>query len=305
MANRNYVFSVRPSALFIWDNGLTSMWVASISLFATLILASFISFIKSSEKRANILVDERTKQLDIERAKSVQASKLAALGEMSAGIAHEINNPLTIIQAHIGMLIGKLEAGPVPQDAILTSVIKIGNTSDRIGKIIKGLRSIARDGEGDPFEAVSVQKLADDVVSLSQNKMKNSGIKIIVNLPIENIRVECSEVQISQVLLNLVNNSHDAIIGLNPKWIIMEVKIIRDGSFLEFSITDCGTGVPKEYADKLMQPFFTTKDVGKGTGLGLSISRGIIDQHNGKFYLDQNNANTRFVFEIPIKNKRA
>ena len=85
----------------------------------------------------------------------------------------------------------------------------------------------------------------------------------------------------------------------------MEVKIIRDGSFLEFSITDCGTGVPKEYADKLMQPFFTTKDVGKGTGLGLSISRGIIDQHNGKFYLDQNNANTRFVFEIPIKNKRA
>jgi signal transduction histidine kinase len=141
-----------------------------------------------------------------------------------------------------------------------------------------------------------------DVLNLCEQKIKNAQINLIVKMPEDEIVVECSNTQISQVLLNLIGNAHDAIVSFESKWIILEFKLINNQSFVECSVTDCGNGIPKEIVEKLMQPFFTTKDVGKGTGLGLSISLGIIKAHKGKFYLDESSKNTRFVFEIPLKS---
>jgi len=241
-------------------------------------------------------------QLELERVKAIHNSKLSSLGEMSAGIAHEINNPLAIIQGLSSSLALKIKNNTIPQESIILNLEKIAITTDRIVKIIKGLRSISRDAHNDPFEEASINNMTRDVLNLCEQKIKNAQINLIVKMPEDEILVECSNTQISQVLLNLIGNSNDAIVNIESKWIILEFKLINNQSYVECSVTDCGNGIPKEIREKLMQPFFTTKEVGKGTGLGLSISLGIIKAHNGKFYIDESSKNTRFVFEIPLKS---
>ena len=101
----------------------------------------------------------------------------------------------------------------------------------------------------------------------------------------------------SQVLLNLLFNARDAVRDLKDKWVRLEVMNLSD--FVEFSVTDSGTGISNAVRERIMQPFFTTKDVGQGTGLGLSISRGIVEAHGGRLYYDEKSQHTRFVFVIP------
>ena len=242
-------------------------------------------------------------ELELERVKSIHNCKLASLGEMSAGIAHEINNPLAIIQGISSSLIIKVKGNAISQESIILHLEKIANTTNRISKIIKGLRSISRNAQEDPFELVSVKDITNDVLSLCEQKIKNAQINLMVKIPEDEIFFECSNTQISQVLLNLIGNAQDAIVDIESKWIILEFKLINNQSFVECSVTDCGNGISKDIVEKLMQPFFTTKAAGKGTGLGLSISLGIIKAHNGNFYFDESSKNTRFVFEIPLRNK--
>ena len=113
------------------------------------------------------------------------------------------------------------------------------------------------------------------------------------------IVVACRPTQIAQVILNLLNNAYDAVSLLPEKWIRLTVTAVSAGA-VEICITDSGHGVPTTILDKIMQPFFTTKEVGRGVGLGLSISQQIIDDHRGKLYLDASHPNTRFVVELPL-----
>jgi C4-dicarboxylate-specific signal transduction histidine kinase len=112
--------------------------------------------------------------------------------------------------------------------------------------------------------------------------------------------VLCREVQLSQVIINLVNNASDAIIDLPEKWIELDVTKDETGKKIIISLTDSGNGIPQEIAKKLMTAFFSTKGVGKGTGLGLSISQKIINEHQGDLFLDQSCQHTRFIIELPI-----
>lgn len=305
LGNKKFILEAKPSNSFIWNTSTASSWVAIASVILTLIVATFVSFIQTSEQRANLLVDLRTKQLDVERSKSVQASKLASLGEMSAGIAHEINNPLAIIQANALLLIDSINEGTSSNEDVINILKKINTTSHRITKIIKGLRTISRNADDDPFEPVNIRTIANDVAGICEQRLKKAEISFTLNIPEKDLIVECAPVQISQVLINLINNSHDAILELDEKWIKLELSENSNGNSLICSITDSGHGIKKEIAEKLMQPFFTTKEIGKGTGLGLSISLGIIEKHNGVFFLDDKCPNTKFVFEIPLKNQRA
>ncbi|MFZ4403828.1 MAG: sensor histidine kinase, partial [Pseudobdellovibrionaceae bacterium] len=102
----------------------------------------------------------------------------------------------------------------------------------------------------------------------------------------------------SQVLLNLLNNAFDAVENEKERWVHLGFSALNENEFLLF-VTDSGPGIPKEVADKIMQPFFTTKPVGKGTGLGLSISLGVINEHKGQFYINTANKNTQFVLRLP------
>lgn len=133
---------------------------------------------------------------------------------------------------------------------------------------------------------------------------RSNGIQLKLvahpNDSVLDINVVCVCVQIEQVLLNLLNNAHDATLnGDSPE---VELAVSRDGQYIVITVTDSGPGIPLDIRDKIMQPFFTTKEIGKGTGIGLSISKGIMEKHKGELYLDQESERTRFVVKLPIEN---
>ena len=233
--------------------------------------------------------------------KLIQSAKMSSLGEMAGGIAHEINNPLGIIHGKASQILKMVKSGVFSHDAIVEQLGKIVSTSDRIAKIIRGLKSFSRNGEQDPFELESVESLMGSVLDLCSERFKNKSVDLqIGSLP--KIGIECRGVQLSQVILNLLNNAHDAVMLLPEKWVRVDIKVLE--SQVQFSVTDSGHGIPDAIAEKLMQPFFTTKEVGKGTGLGLSISKGIVEDHGGKFWLDRTSVHTKFIIELPIRQNK-
>lgn len=231
------------------------------------------------------------------KAKMISSTKMAALGEMSGGIAHEINNPLTVIQARAFQLQQMVDAGKTDPLKIKQAAESISRTADKIARIIKSLRSFAREGTYDPFEVVPVKQVIEETLEFCRTRFYNHGVDIEV-APIDpDLEVECRLIQIEQVLLNLLNNSFDAIADLKDKWIRIKVEETQDN--VEISVSDSGGGIPAAIADQIMLPFFTTKEVGKGTGLGLSISAGIIKSHKGELRLQPEAPNTTFVIKLP------
>ncbi len=225
----------------------------------------------------------------------VQSAKMVSLGEMASGIAHEINNPLAVIHGRAQRI--QIHAARLTKEEILVEIEKINSMSLRIAKIVKGLKSFSRDANNDPFAPIPINDIIMDSINLCSEKIKTYGVDLQIQ-PIKNIIINCRSVQISQVLINLISNSLDAVANLENKWI--QIKTETQGDLLILSIQDSGNGIPIEIIDKIMQPFFTTKEAGNGTGLGLSISKGIIESHGGKLYLDPKQAHTCFKIELPI-----
>ncbi len=239
---------------------------------------------------------ELEKRLEENRASLVSSSKLASLGEMAGGIAHEINNPLAIIMGKVDRLLMLLDNNKYDFDIFKKDMNKVKDTVTRISKIITGLRSYARSGEKDPFEKTSCEKIIQDTLGLCAEKLKFSSIPVEIIMP-HDFEIECRPIQISQVLLNLVTNSADAIQKLEDRWIKIIVSDLDHR--IQIQIVDSGAGIPDNVAKRLMEPFFTTKEIGKGTGLGLSVSLGILKAHEGTLILDRECENTKFVIEIP------
>lgn len=234
-----------------------------------------------------------------QQAQLAQSYKMASLGEMASGIAHEINNPVSIISGKIRLLTQSINQNNFSKEQVLTELEKINQTASRITKIVKGMKSYSRHELDDPMTDVNMAVLIDNVLTLSGERLKNNQIQIDVSLPAQEVMIHCHETQIMQVILNLLGNSFDAILNMSEKWIKVDVQK-KDG-FVEVAVTDSGMGIPEEIAKKIMQPFFTTKEVGQGTGLGLSISKGIIETHRGQFWYDSESRNTRFVIRLPLK----
>lgn len=241
---------------------------------------------------------EAEKELNIQKAALVNGAKMAALGEMSSGMAHEINNPLTIILGRASLAQMALEKNPLDIVKVSSFIEDIKKTTNRIAKIVKGLKSFARDATNDPFLGVSLGAVISDTLSFCELKFLAGSVKVEVAGNYDDLMIECRPSQISQVLLNALNNSFDAINSLEgDKWIKIEAKLSKN--LVTLLVTDCGPGIPTELRQKLMDPFFTTKPVGKGTGLGLSLSQGIIQSHNGNLYFNHDHPNTQLVVEIP------
>jgi PAS domain S-box-containing protein len=231
-----------------------------------------------------------------QQAQLISQLKMASLGEMAAGLAHEINNPLTTIRGKAEQLLRNIETGSVDVDRIKTTLLKIVGTSDRIAKISSALLVFSRSAEQDPLSKVPVESIVKETLLFCEGRFQEHRVTLDVQID-ESLSVFCRPIQISQVLLNLLNNAFDAVFKLDNPWVRLEV--VSDSDFeVKLSVTDSGNGIPKEIADKIMQPFFTTKPVGIGTGLGLSISRGIIEDHGGRLALDREASNTRFVIHL-------
>lgn len=240
-------------------------------------------------------IEEGMLHLKHAQSQLIESSKMAALGEMAGGVAHEINNPLAIIESNSRLLEKLIDTGNL--SGLLARVQTIRKTVTRIEKIVNSLQSFSRDGSDDPFVLSSVKDIINDSLSLCLERFTQAGVKLEFENPKTDINVRCRAHQISQVLLNLLNNAFDAISTLPEKWIHIAVEDRRD--LVSIRVTDCGNGIPEPILSKIFQPFFTTKEIGKGTGIGLSISKGIIEAHNGSLIVNRDSKNTQF--EIILK----
>jgi len=237
-------------------------------------------------------------QITEEQKKAEANAKLAAFGEMSAGIAHEINNPLSIIKGTVQRINKLRSKGTLTEEKFDGLLEKTHYGIDRVTKIISGMKNLSRDGQNDAFEMSFMKEIIDDSLVLLSKKCEACNIELIISNYDKNIEFFCQRVQISQVLVILINNSIDAIQNNQHKWI--KIFIEKADNKLKISIVDSGSGVGISVTKKIFKPFFTTKKVGKGTGLGLSLAERIIKAHKGEFTLDQESKNTKFDITIPL-----
>lgn len=237
------------------------------------------------------------KKLRDQEAKAQFSAKLASLGEMAAGIAHEINNPLAIIQGSASVIQKLIEVEPMDKTTIKLLTTKMIETTNRISKTIKSLKALSRSGDNDSFEEIDLGKMLDQCLDISRQRCERHGITLKMPMLEAPVVFKAREVQISQVLMNLINNAVDAVKNESDRWI--EVSYKTDANSLDIFVSDSGPGVPQEIRNKIMEPFFTTKEVNQGTGLGLSISKSIMQTHKGELSLLEK-TRTTFRIHLPL-----
>ncbi len=301
-------FQLPPEYVMELSPVVTSTISYSIGIIYVGLIFLMFYFVAKENLRTEIRMDEAMKtaenekrkieelhlQLEEQRAQAFASAKLAALGEMASGITHEINNPLTSINLntqHLRFLI----QNDSKEDA-LAKLDLISRTVYRIARIVDSMNNVSREGSQDLMKTESLSQIVDDTLTFCYERFRQHSVKLNIHVP-EQITLECRAVQISQLLLNLLNNAFDAIEGQKEKWITLEASEV--GEHVVIYVTDSGKGVPEEVQKKIFQPLFTTKPSGKGTGLGLSLSNKIAQDHKGKIYLDPYHLNTRFVVELP------
>ena len=271
-------------------------WIGEV--LANRLLALFVIWVT-----AYLVFEQKRRALELERERMAraQSEKLASLGEMAAGIAHELGNPLAALQGRVELLETKLGSDLVASEDVGRFVSIATELTERMVRIIRGMRSLARDASSDPFQNAQMARVIDDVLELSREKLRRRDIELRLTPVDEDLWIPCREAQINQVMVNLIGNAVDAVSDLSERWIQLDVTATE--STLEIWVTDSGKGIPESIRGRVMEPFFTTKDVGKGTGLGLSISESIVEAHSGKLEIDEACPNTRFVVSLPRKQR--
>lgn len=232
-------------------------------------------------------------------------SRLASLGELAAGVAHEINNPLAIINGRTSRILRAMNkrSQVIDQDKVRSDLESILITVERITKIINSLRKVSGK-QGEKYdEEFPVASVVEDVINIVGEKLDSNGVVLEYNhLSIDkDLYIQGDFTQLSQVFINLFNNSLDAMSDLEKKWI--KINSLEVDGKITLTFTDAGTGINEEVSEKIFDPFFTTKEVGKGTGIGLSLSHKIIKNHGGELSYDSTCDNTSFVIILPVKVK--
>ena len=240
---------------------------------------------------------EQQNLVEAQKLQLVHGDRMRALGQMAGGISHELNNPLAVIEMNVNLIREMAEDNVLePKFAISTSN-KISSIISRISAIIRGLQVFARDGTHDPFTATSVHDLIDETLMLCKDRFEREHVELKYEDTDRALLINCRPVQVSQVIVNLLGNALDAVKTLSNPWVKIEVTVDTDWVYLH--VIDSGLGIPAPLRDKIMDPFFTTKEIGKGTGLGLSISMGIMNSHDGSIEYDTQSLNTAFVVKFP------
>lgn len=231
----------------------------------------------------------------------IASARLAALGQMTANIVHELNNPLTVLKNHAYLIETRLKKNPQDIEDILDSASKINATIDRISRVLAGLKTTSRDGQKDPLIDFNPSSIVRETIDFCEERLRHFSIKIETHIPTQCPLIRGRPVQLSQAFLNLLNNAVDALSELpkpQPRWI--QIEITPEKNQLALFVTDSGNGISEELAEKIFKPFYTTKGLGQGTGLGLSIARQVLEENGGSLSLDRDYANTRFVIRLPL-----
>ena len=285
------------------------------------------------QKQNNEILAQR-EDLEKTQKQLLQSEKMASIGVLTAGIAHEINNPINFVYAGVNSImrdfldvdqvlqvIRNIDKSNLKPEEIVQQIIEkkqqydfeesykaIGVTindilmgAQRTAEIVQGLRNFSR-SEKEVFSFTNLNKIIQGVLVLLRNKYKHH-IEIINDLDPNLPEIECKMGKMNQVLMNLVSNAIDAIDAIKENGIInISTRLIDQNCII--SVKDNGMGMSEDVLSKIFDPFFTTKEVGQGTGLGLSISYGIIEEHNGTIeVISEKGKGTEFIIKIPIKQE--
>jgi two-component system NtrC family sensor kinase len=237
---------------------------------------------------------ERDQQLHRQTdEKLMRSDRLSMIGQLAAGVAHEINNPLGSI-----LLFSRLILQQVPAEGrIRENLERIEKETKRCHTIVKGLLDFAH--ERKPLvESVVVNRLLDATLKLFEGQFLFQNIQVVKNYGLNVGAIEADQSQLQQVFMNIILNAADAMNGKGR--LVLATQANHALGFIEISISDTGCGIPPENLERVFDPFFTTKGVGHGTGLGLSVSYGIIQSHNGEISVSSEpGQGTTFTISLP------
>ncbi len=273
--------------------------------------------LKDTKKRINYQSNDELGELSqdinlsLERIENDQmnlaeSSRMYGLGTLASGIAHEINNPLTVIKGYAEKNIKTIEARTIDLDDFHKNAIKINENAERISKIIKSLKILSSKANDNEFQKLTPQNIIDEFQVLYSEKLNSRKIELIFEKLENETKININLNQFLQVVIHLANNAIDAIELADddkPRWIKFHSEVVNNYYYLY--ISNSGKKLSADIKDKIMNPFFTTKEIGKGTGLGLTLSQTIISKHSGKLEFDDSFENTTFKIMLPIAEKES
>jgi histidine kinase len=255
-----------------------------------------------------VTTSDITKRLDAEH-QLIHAGKMATLGEMATGIAHELNQPLSVIKTASNFFLKKLDQNnPIDNDLLYNMLEMIDHNVDRSAKIIHHMRQFARKSDV-VLGKVQVNEVLGRAFEIFSQQLKARGIDVVWDIDKKLPKIMADPSRLEQVFINLILNARDAIEKkwasseppLGTKKIALKTKLV--GETVVVDVADTGAGLPEDISDKIFEPFFTTKEVGKGTGLGLSISYGIIKDCGGDIKAATNKeGETCFSITFPVED---
>lgn len=253
------------------------------------------------EERVVLIGGDITERLEMQ-AKLIQTAKMATLGEMATGVAHEINQPLNVIRLAAEMLIelGIGQSGEAFPKLVQERSEKIVAMVDRASRIINHLKTFGHQ-QSPEFAPLSLSEPIDQALELAHDRLRSDGIVVnrFLDESLDKILGDASSLE--QVFLNLILNSADAMQGQAEKLITVIAFLNADKDRICVLFSDNGPGIPEEVRERIFDPFFSTKDIGKGTGLGMSISYGIIQSHNGSICILPSENGALFRIEFPVE----
>ncbi|HEX4208327.1 MAG TPA: ATP-binding protein [Ktedonobacteraceae bacterium] len=258
--------------------------------------------IMSDLKETTEEVQRRELELREKQEQLVQAGKLATLGELTTGVAHELNNPLNNIGLFVGNAIDLIELGmtDAEPEIILQELRSAMQQVRKATEIISHLRMFGR-AASVSHEPVELLQIVQRAISLMHEQLRLRQIELTLDFPGEEVMVVGNAIQLEQVFINLLTNARDALADVQRKHIGIECTLLADAVEMRFS--DTGQGIPAGLEQRIFDPFFTTKDVGSGTGLGLSITYGIIKEHQGDIHVENfPGEGASFVIQLPLEH---
>ena len=329
--NQDEILEKQETLLNLKQTYLNYAYIFSLALLGILVFAiiSFSGIQKSSKKLGdqNKKLTQTLEELRRTQAKLIQNEKMASLGMVTAGMTHEINNPMTFVYTGVTILKTELDTynsivakileiskdSPVKKsdiediktdyretvESINQTVNDIALGAKRVTDIINSLQNFSRLNEND-IKNIDINDAVKSTLTILGSHARKKQVNINTKLINPPVIVECFPASINQVLVNLISNAIDASPAKTGE---IEIQIKNEKNHCKIQIKDNGIGVSKENLGKIFDPFFTTKSIGKGTGLGLSISYNIIKKHNGNIMVENNpTSGASFIIELPNKH---
>ena len=266
----------------------------TLSIFFMTLLASLYEVSRQRDQKEFL---QAQKELMGQKQKSFHVSRLTEIGEIAGGVAHEVNNPLAIIQGSAQRIEKLVKEGKLDQEKLLKSAAKIQYNTNRINQIISGLKNFSKDGSGNYSDLVSINDLFSEIGHIYSEKCLSLGIQFYKDIGREEVFVLGQKADLFQAIMNLVRNSKQEVQDRVDAWIKISCEVKEH--VIEISVIDSGAGIESGLEEKVFQPFFTTKPIGEATGMGLSVTQGIVEAHKGRVFINRTNGDSRVSIQLP------